>query len=221
MTDLVLASKSAIRETLLRRAGYQFDVVPAYVDEAAIRESWEGSLPRDLAAELSLLKAQQVSARLRETPFSATSGGDSHSHQSPGRLVVGADQILVFEEKVLGKSADMQALRRQLLAMAGKWHVLISAFQVVDAEGQRLVGDVVEARMKMRDFSPAWLDNYLQHCGEAILSSVGGYHYEGLGIHLFEVVEGEFTTILGLPMRSLVASLAGFIDPVLYPAATT
>ncbi len=195
--DFVLASGSAIRAHLLRQAGYRFEVVPAALDEAAIRLEMAEDSPHDVAATLALLKAQQVARRLgREA------------------VVLGADQLLVFEGEVLGKSADLAELKAQLLRLAGKWHALYSAYQLVDGAGDRLSGGVTVCKLHMRALDAAAIDQYLTAAGDTVLGAVGGYQYEGMGIHLFDIVQAEHTAILGLPMREVVLALRPFVDPL-------
>jgi len=186
--ELVLASGSATRRAMLEAAGLRFRVRPVAVDEAALREAARADGAG--ADEAALLLANAKAARVRD----------------PDALVIGADQILVCEGDWLEKPADMAAARAQLLHLRGRAHELVTA--VACYRQRELAWDHVDiARLVMRDFSEAFLDDYLALEGEAILGSVGAYRLEGLGIHLFDRVEGAHGTILGLPMTPLLGYL--------------
>lgn len=187
MTDVILASGSATRQRLLRDAGVAFSVDIPNVDETAVLESLvaEGASARDAADVLAELKAVKVSAR------------------HPMAFVVGADQILSVDREFFRKPADIGAARDQLRALRGRTHVLTSA--VVAARGGSGVWrEVREARLTMRAFSDAFLEDYLAHAAADILGSVGAYRVEGLGVQLFSRVEGDHFTIQGLPLIPLL-----------------
>jgi len=187
---LVLASGSNIRAELMRNAGLIIDVDPANVDERAVEAPLleAGFPPEDLASVLAEAKANDVSAR------------------RPGDLVIGADQILAFEGERRTKPDDMEAARRQLLAFSGKTHELLSAV-VISKDGEAIWRHVSTARLTMRTLSPAFVGHYLAEAGDDVLSSVGAYQLEGLGLQLFEKIDGDYFTILGLPMLPLLAQL--------------
>ncbi|GAA0784798.1 Maf family protein [Roseibium denhamense] len=187
---LVLASGSRIRAELMKNAGLQFDVDPASVDERSVEEPLlkAGFPPEDLASVLAEAKANDVSAR------------------RPNDLVVGADQILAFEGERRTKPEDMEAARRQLLEFSGKSHDLLSAV-VISKGGEAIWRQVSVARLTMRTLSPAFVGHYLAEAGDSVLSSVGAYQLEGLGLQLFEKINGDYFTILGLPMLPLLAQL--------------
>jgi septum formation protein len=185
---LVLASQSRARRELLAGAGIAFDIEPADLDERAIEASLGSHDGAEVAMALALAKAQLISGR------------------RPDRLVVGADQTLNFGAESIGKPADRQAARAQLIALRGATHHLHSAVVVV-RNGETLFSHVDSARLTMRAFSDRFLDAYLQAAGDAVTSSVGGYQLEGLGVQLFERIDGDHTTILGLPLLPLVAFL--------------
>ncbi|WP_306149162.1 MULTISPECIES: Maf-like protein [unclassified Roseibium] len=187
---LVLASGSKIRAELMRNAGLTVDVNPANVDERAVEVPLleAGFPPEDLASVLAEAKANDVSAR------------------RPGDLVIGADQILAFEGERRTKPDDMEAARRQLLAFSGKTHELLSAV-VISKGGEAIWRHVSTARLTMRTLSPAFVGHYLAEAGDDVLSSVGAYQLEGLGLQLFEKIDGDYFTILGLPMLPLLAQL--------------
>ncbi len=187
---LVLASGSKIRAELMRNAGLIIDVDPANVDERAVEAPLleAGFPPEDLASVLAEAKANDVSTR------------------RTGELVIGADQILAFEGERRTKPEDMEAARRQLLAFSGKTHELLSAV-VISKDGEAIWRHVSTARLTMRTFSPAFVGHYLAEAGDDVLSSVGAYQLEGLGLQLFEKIDGDYFTILGLPMLPLLAQL--------------
>src|SRR5262249_21412843 len=153
-----------------------FDVVPARIDEDAIKDSLKGAPLEEVPAALAEMKALRVSA----------------SH--PGALVLGADQILAFEGAVISKSADLGEAKALLSRLSGRTHRLIGA--LVLARGAAAIWRHVEAStLTMRAFSDAFLDDYLAREGEAVLSSVGCYRFEGLGAQLFARVEGDYFSI--------------------------
>lgn len=191
---LVLASKSAVRGKLLAAAGLRFETRPAELDERAI-EAQAG--PLDAAAVARLLarkKAEAVAAAL------------------PGRLVLAADQTLARGGKRFAKPAGRAEAAAQLRDLRGRTHELHSALALVRG-GEVLFDCVDTARLTMRDFSDGFLDDYLDMAGGSALASVGAYQLEGLGVHLFERVDGDYFTILGLPLLPLLAFLRqnGFV----------
>ena len=188
---LVLASSSVTRARLLRNAGLAFASEDARLDEAAVRDALlaEGAGPRDIADTLAEMKALRISAR------------------HPTALVIGSDQVLAVAGRVLGKAEDMSAARDQLLLLRDRQHLLLSAV-VVCQGGEPLWRHVGEARMRMRAFSEEWLDDYLLRNAEAVLASVGGYRIEEEGVRLFSAIEGDYFTILGLPLLPLLSWLS-------------
>jgi septum formation protein len=187
MSAVVLASTSATRQRLLRAAGVDFVAEAAAVDEASIIESLvaEKAKPRDVADILAELKAVKVSAR------------------HPQAFVIGADQTLSLGSEIFQKPAHRDGARAQLKRLRGSTHVLSSAVCIA-REGSVVWRVVDEARLTMRAFSDSFLDAYLVEAGEDILSSVGAYHVEGLGIQLFSRIDGDAFTIQGLPMLPLI-----------------
>jgi septum formation protein len=185
---LVLASQSRARQTLLANAGINFETVPAEIDERAVQQASHLTAPGDIAALLAREKSLAVSARL------------------PDRIVVGADQTLALGSRLFSKPAGRAQAAEQLHALAGGTHELHSAVAVA-RDGKILFSDVTSARMTMRNLSEAEIDGYLDEAGEAVTSSVGAYQLEGLGVHLFERIEGDHFTILGLPLLPLLAFL--------------
>lgn len=189
---LVLASGSATRRALLDAAGVSVDVHPADVDEAAIRDSL-------LKADAAVPHAR-IALTLAEEKAKAVSG------REPGALVIGADQVLSFEGRLFDKPASVDEARACLGALRGKTHVLHSAVALAE-NGQTVWHDVATAHLTMRAFSEAALDAYLARAGDAVLTSVGAYQIEGPAIQLFAAIDGDHTTVLGLPLLPLITEL--------------
>ncbi|QCO15128.1 Maf-like protein [Azospirillum brasilense] len=187
---VVLASGSRTRAEMLERAGVRVALAPAAVDEEEIKLAAraEGAPVEDVAEALAELKAQRV------------------TRKHPGALVIGADQMLECEGRWFDKPADRDAARAQLQDLRGKTHRLVSC-AVVIRDGERLWHHVDRARLAMRPFSDAFLDSYLNAAGDDVLGSVGAYHLEGMGAQLFHRVDGDFFTILGLPLLPLLGFL--------------
>ncbi|MCO5132646.1 MAG: Maf family protein [Xanthobacteraceae bacterium] len=187
---LILASQSRTRQVILAGAGIAFDALPADLDERAIEAESGLSAPGEVADRLACAKAAAVSAL------------------SPGRYVIGADQTLALGARRFSKPADRAAAAGQIAALAGRTHELHSAVAVV-RDGEVLFSQVSVARMTMRPLGAAAIDAYLAEAGDAVARSVGAYQLEGLGVHLFERIEGDYFTILGLPLLPLLAFLRG------------
>jgi septum formation protein len=185
---LVLASQSKARQTLLANAGIEFESEPAEIDERAIQAASGLVAPGDIASLLAREKARFVSARRQ------------------GQYVVGADQTLALGSRIFNKPAGRTQAADQLRALAGHCHELHAAVAVA-REGKILFEHVAIARMTMRRLGDAEIDTYLNEAGAAVTSSVGAYQLEGLGVHLFEEIEGDHSTILGLPLLPLLAFL--------------
>lgn len=178
---LVLASKSNIRRSLLTAAGVAVEIVPSDVDERAVEGKASPGSPAAVAALLARAKASAV-ARSRS-----------------GRLVLGADQVLALDGRRFTKPNDRTAARVQLRELAGRAHELHSAVAFVQ-DATVLFEHVSTARLTMRNFSDEFLERYLDGAGTAATESVGGYQLEGLGVQLFDSVEGDYFTVLGLPL---------------------
>lgn len=191
-TRLILASGSAARRALLEAAGLTFDVVPADIDEAAIREAifekTAGAEGADIASVLAAEKARVVSV----------------AH--PDALVVGADQVLALGGKIFSKPGSVAEARAHLVMLRGRTHDLISAVAIA-RNGDVHWQTTATAGMTVRDFSDEFLGVYLERMGDRVLSSVGCYEFEGLGVQLFERIEGDYFTILGIPLLPLLARL--------------
>jgi septum formation protein len=185
---LILASQSHARQTLLANAGIGFEAVPAELDERAIQHTSRLKAPGEVAALLAREKALVVSS------------------QRAGRFVVGADQTLALGSRLFSKPAGRAQAAEQLHALSGHSHELHSAVAVV-RDGKILFESATVARMTMRRLGETEIGAYLDQAGEAVTSSVGAYQLEGLGVHLFERIEGDHFTILGLPLLPLLAFL--------------
>lgn len=198
MSDLVvLGSGSPFRRQLLADAGLSFEVVRPEIDERAVEKAVEGAglTPQDLAAILAEAKAIDVSQRV------------------PGAWVIGSDQTLSLGDEVLHKPADMEEARRRLLLLSGKTHQLNSAV-VLARDGEIVWRHVGVALLTMRKLEPGFIGRHLSRVGDRALSSVGAYQIEGEGIQLFETIDGDHFTIVGLPLLPLLQKLreVGAID---------
>ncbi|WP_375786131.1 Maf family protein [Bradyrhizobium sp. Pha-3] len=185
---LILASQSRARRMLLENAGLEFEALPADIDERAVQKNSGLSAPGEIASLLAREKALFI------------------SRQRPGQYVVGADQTLALGQRMFSKPASRVQAAEQLGLLAGRTHALHSAVSVA-RDGKVLFDDVSVARMTMRRLAADEIEAYLDQAGQAVTTSVGAYQLEGLGVHLFERIEGDHFTILGLPLLSLLAFL--------------
>lgn len=195
-TSIILASGSPFRRSMLANAGLDFRVEKPDIDERAVEAAVGGEVtPDDLAAILAEAKALDVSGR------------------HPDALVIGSDQTLSLGDEIFHKPADMEAARRHLLKLSGKTHSLNSAVAVAKG-GETLWRHVGIAHLTMRPLDPAFIGRHLARVGDKALQSVGAYQIEGEGIQLFEKIEGDHFTIVGLPLLPLLAELRnlGAID---------
>jgi len=185
---LILASKSAARRAMLKSANVSFAVQVADVDEEAVKTTHDPADAAGLALELARVKALAVSRHDAEA------------------WVLGADQTLSFQGGLVSKAASLDEARARLAAMRGKDHQLYSAAALA-RNGQVVWSGVDTARMRVRNFSDAFLEAYLKAEGEGLLACVGSYRLEGMGSQLFEAVDGDYFTVLGLPLWPVLAEL--------------
>lgn len=189
---IVLASGSRIRRQLLQSADIAFTVEPADLDEAKIRDDLTaapgGAGPEDIALALATAKAGLISATHKDA------------------LVIGCDQTLFFDGRVFEKSKDMATARTTLLSLRNHTHRLYSAVALV-ADGDLKWSTVTHADLTMRNFSEDFIDDYLARLGQGAFESLGCYHLEGQGIQLFDRIEGDYFTVLGLPLLELIGEL--------------
>lgn len=197
MSRLVLASSSAARQAMLRAAGVEFTAAPASINETA--------LMKDLVAKG--LEAGAIALALAEQKAVTV------SRRNPGQTVLGGDSVLALGAELIGKSHSLAALRMLLLKLSGKTHQLISAAALA-RDGRVFWHHTARARLTVRVLREEFIDSYLAREGEALLGSVGGYHFEGRGVQLFETVEGDYFSILGLPLLPVLAQLRaqGFLE---------
>ncbi len=188
--DLVLASASPFRRQLLENAGISFRAVPAEIDERAVEAplARAGGSPEDIALVLAEAKAMEVSGRY------------------PGALVIGSDQTLSLGDEVLHKVDTMEEARKRLLLLSGKTHHLNAAIALA-RDGETVWRHVSVASLTMRSLDPGFVGRHLSQAGDTVLSSVGAYQIEGVGIQLFETIEGDTFTIMGLPLLPLLRQL--------------
>jgi septum formation protein len=185
---LVLASKSTIRQEILLHAGIPLEIRPADIDERALEQRAACDSAGAVAALLAREKACAIAAQL------------------PGRMVLGADQTLAYEQRRFSKPGDRAAAREQLRALRGRTHALHSAAALV-RDGVTLFEHCDIARLTMRAFSDEFLDAYLGEIGETVTASVGGYQLELAGVQLFERIEGDHFVVLGLPLLPVLRFL--------------
>ncbi|NNE78791.1 MAG: septum formation protein Maf [Silicimonas sp.] len=190
MADLILASSSTIRAELLRRAGVDIEIVPARVDEQAIKDALvlDGAPARDIADALAEAKAAKI--------------GRKH----PDKLVLGCDQVLEFDGRLLSKPESPTEAIETLMAMAGQRHSLFSA-AVIQEDGRAVWRHVGVARLWMREASENWITDYVARNWESIQHSVGAYKLEEEGVRLFSRIEGDHFNILGMPLLEILSYL--------------
>ena len=189
--DLILASGSAIRAQVLSGAAVPFRVIKSSVDEEAIKRANPMMEPAKIAALLGAAKACDV------------------SRDYPGALVLGADQTMELDGELLDKLPQRDLARDRLMSMRGKAHYLHSGLCLA-REGEPVWQNAQTSTLHVREFTPRFLDYYLENAGDELTASVGAYAYEGLGAQLFERVDGDFFAILGMPLNPLLEALRGF-----------
>lgn len=194
---LILASQSPFRRMLMENAGLSFTTEAARIDERAVETALaaRNPSPQDVAETLAIEKAREVAGR------------------HPGALVIGSDQTLSLDGRVFHKPADMVEAKSHLASMAGRTHSLNCGIALV-RDGETLWSDVSVAHLTMRPLSESFIDRHLSRVGDKVLASVGAYQLEGEGVQLFERIDGDYFTILGLPLLPLLAKLRdlGAID---------
>lgn len=188
--NLILASKSPYRAKMMKDAGLIFESINAEIDERDIEKPLRESdmPPPDIAEVIAIAKAENISSK------------------NMGSLVVGSDQVLAFEGEMLHKPEDMEAARRRLLLLSGKKHQLHSAVALTQ-NGKLLWSHVETTIIQFRKLSPQFVGRHLASVGDKALTSVGAYQIEGEGIQLIEKIEGDFFSIIGLPLLPLLAEL--------------
>lgn len=186
--SLILASQSAVRKSLLANAGIAVETIPADIDERSIQQNSGLKDPGEIAALLACEKATFISAKF------------------PDRYVVGADQTLALGDQLFSKPANRTAAAAQITTLSGQTHALHSAVSVVKG-GVTLFSHVSVARMTMRALTGSEIAAYVDEAGDAVTASVGAYQLERTGVHLFDRIEGDHFTILGLPLLPLLAFL--------------
>lgn len=188
--QIILASKSPSRAMILSGAGIAFDVIPAHIGEEKIKAS--GLRAKQTPLQIGTTLAREKALKI--------------SKENPSAIILGADQILELDGEIFDKPKSMEEARETLLRLKSQTHKLIAC--VALASGGEIVQELQdEASLKMLDFSDEFLDDYLEEAGQDILTSVGAYQLEGLGAKLFEAVEGDFFTVLGLPLTKTLEAL--------------
>lgn len=191
MSTIILASGSSVRAQLLRQARIDIEVKPARVDEESVKAALlaEGATPRDVSDALAELKARKI------------------SEKNPGSLVLGCDQVLYLDGRLLSKPRHAADAIEQLLAMSGKRHTLFSA-AVICEDGRPIWRQVGEVRMHVRSLSRGFIEEYVARNWESIRETVGCYKLEEEGVRLFSRIEGDYFSVLGLPLLEIVSYLS-------------
>lgn len=189
--QLILGSQSQARQQMLEQAGVSFDCIPAHVDEQALKEQYQHKTPQELAHILATAKAEKI------------------SRDHPSAFVIGSDQILVCEGQIFTKAQDTHMAQENLKKLRGKTHDLISAVTIF-REMRAIWSHVDTAHMTMKNFSDDFLESYLSRTGSLLTSCVGCYALEQGGVRLFQHIDGDFFTILGMPLLPLLQALEDY-----------
>ena len=187
---IILASKSAARQNMLKQCGLNFQAIPADIDESAIitEEKSKDKAANEIALTLSLEKAKTV------------------SEENPHSYVIGSDQILEFEDELFEKATSIEETKEKLLRLSGKTHSLYSAYSVL--KNNEIIDQYCDrAALTMHKFNEDFVDLYIKKASNDVTQCVGGYAVEGIGITLFEKIDGDYYTILGMPLLPLLATL--------------
>ena len=189
---IILASKSVSRQAVLKNAGIDADIIPSNFDEDIVKQKHTDNPNAGNIIALDLAKKKALSV----------------SKDNPDCYIIGADQTLSLDGKLYSKPKSVDGVKNHLQEFSGKTHTLHGGLAIA-FNNEVIFSKSVECHMTVKKLSEEYIEWYGQTCGEAVQNSVGGYHFEGLGIQLFEKVDGDYFSILGLPIIPLVEFLQG------------